>query len=198
VLCEDHLVGLHGVADPQNPQFLYRTLTPVTLLSVNWPVATEAVLARVFPGVLTNHVQKMPFLSGLALCQNWHLQAILRFAELSSIESYKNGSVILEQGRFGEHFYIIFEGSALVSQDGRRLRTIRCGDFFGEIGLLQNSNVTATVSAGENARCLKIPRRDFLRFVAHNYSVALELERVSSQRLGHPIFPLTKGDFRDR
>jgi hypothetical protein len=35
-----------------------------------------------------------------------------------------------------------------------------------------------------------------MRFVTHNYTVALELERVSSKRLGRPIFPLRQGDFR--
>ncbi|MDB6126605.1 MAG: hypothetical protein JWM35_501, partial [Verrucomicrobia bacterium] len=33
-------------------------------------------------------------------------------------------------------------------------------------------------------------------FVTHNYTVALELERVSSKRLGHPIFPLRKANLR--
>ncbi|MDQ5978097.1 MAG: Cyclic nucleotide-binding protein [Verrucomicrobiota bacterium] len=35
-----------------------------------------------------------------------------------------------------------------------------------------------------------------MRFVTHNFTVALELERVSSKRLGHPIFPLSPGNFR--
>jgi hypothetical protein len=34
-----------------------------------------------------------------------------------------------------------------------------------------------------------------MRFVTHNHTVALELERVSSERLGHPIFPLSQADF---
>ena len=65
-----------------------------------------------------------------------------------------------------------------------------------EIGLLQNSGPNASVTAHQNTRCLSIPRTELLRFVTHNYTVALELERVSSQRLGRPIFPLRQGDFR--
>jgi CRP-like cAMP-binding protein len=72
---------------------------------------------------------------------------------------------------------------------------VRGGDFFGEIGLLQNSYPTARVAANDGARSLCIRRKEFLRFVAHNYSVALELERVSSKRLGRPIFPLSRGNF---
>ena len=73
---------------------------------------------------------------------------------------------------------------------------IHAGEFFGEIGLMQNSAPNASVSALLGTRCLRIPRTELLRFVTHNYTVALELERVSSERLGRPIFPLRVGDFR--
>jgi len=32
--------------------------------------------------------------------------------------------------------------------------------------------------------------------VAHNHTVALELERVSTRRLRRPIFPLSTGNFK--
>jgi CRP-like cAMP-binding protein len=83
-----------------------------------------------------------------------------------------------------------------VSRERRLLSTIHAGEFFGEIGLMQNSSSNATVAAHNGTRCLSIPRNELLRFVTHNYTVALELERVSSKRLGRPIFPLRPGDFR--
>jgi hypothetical protein len=61
---------------------------------------------------------------------------------------------------------------------------------------MQNSNATASITARCNLRSLAIARKEFLRFVTHNYSVALELERVSSDRLGRPIFPVRQSDFR--
>ena len=196
VLDEDDLVGLHAVSDPGRPQFLYRTLTPVVLLRVGWELATALVVARTPRSTLVNHVQKMPFLTRLKLCQNWHVQAIQRFAELSKITDHSADQIILEEGLYTEHFYIVFEGKAQILRNGRSRGTVRSGDFFGEIGLLQNSNATARVAVKGGARSLCIGRKEFLRFVAHNYSVALELERVSSMRLGRPIFPLTPGNFR--
>ncbi len=195
-LHEDDLVGLHAVSDQLHPQFLYRTMTPVVLLRMDRAVADELILSRVKPTALTNLVQKLPFLSHLSLCRNWHMQAVQRFAELSRIQDYKQGDVILQEGYYSENFFIIFEGEAQTTKGGKRRNVMRAGSFFGEIGLLQNSNATAQVTAREGARCLCIPRREFLRFVAHNYTVALELERVSSKRLGRPIFPLTPGNYR--
>jgi CRP-like cAMP-binding protein/uncharacterized integral membrane protein len=196
VLQEDDLVGLHAVADQMHPQFLYRTMTPVVLLRMERAVADDLILSRVKSSAVTNLVLKLPFLARLSLCRNWHMQAVQRFAELSRIQDYKPGDVILQEGYYSENFFIIFEGEAQTTKAGKRRGVMRAGSFFGEIGLLQNSNATAQVSTREEARCLCIPRREFLRFVAHNYTVALELERVSSQRLGRPIFPLTPGNYR--
>ena len=47
-------------------------------------------------------------------------------------------------------------------------------------------------------RCLQIGKAEFLRFVAHNHHVALQLERVSSERLGRPIFPMFRHSFEER
>ena len=196
VLCEDELVGLHSVADLEYPDFLYRSLTPVLLLRVERSVADELVISQISTPTVTNQVQKLPFLARIKLCENWHHQAIQRCAELSRIVNYKENDVILQNGFYSDSFFIMFEGNAKISSRGKVRGHIRGGDFFGEIGLLQNSNATAQVTAGHGTRCLCIPRREFLRFVAHNYTVALELERVSSERLGYPIFPLSQGNFQ--
>jgi CRP-like cAMP-binding protein len=196
VLCEDELVGLHGTADPEHPEFLYRTLTPVVLFRIDWDTAQRLVIGKFSPTLLTNLVQKLPFLARIGLCQNWHLQAVQRFAELSEVKSYQDGEIILQEGVHNDNFFVILEGDASITQRGAQRGLVHRGAFFGEIGLLQNSNPTAQVTAMGSARCLCIRRREFLRFVAHNYSVAIELERVSSDRLGHPIFPLSPGNFR--
>jgi len=196
VLSEGDIIGLHDLADPKFPTYRFRTQTPVTLLTVDRATAEKLIVRRVPPSTLTDMLLKAPFLRRIPLCQNWHRQAIDRFARLSSITSYEPDAAILSQGQTVEIFFVIFQGDAKVIQDGRVLATIRSGEFFGEIGLLQNSAPNASVTAHQNTRCLSIARTELLRFVTHNYTVALELERVSSNRLGRPIFPLRSGDFR--
>ena len=196
VLSEGDIIGLHDLADPKFPKYRFRTQTPVTLLTVDRATAERLIVRRVPPATFSDMLLKAPFLRRIPLCQNWHRQAIDRFARLSSVTSYEPGASILSQGQTVEIFFVIFQGDARVIQDGKVVATIRPGEFFGEIGLLQNSAPNASVTAHHNTRCLSIPRMELLRFVTHNYTVALELERVSSQRLGRPIFPLRSGDFR--
>ncbi len=196
VLSEGDIIGLHDLADPNYPHYRLRSQTPVTLLTIDRFTAEELIVTRVSKAKLEDMLLKAPFLRRIPLCQNWHRQAIDRFARLSIITSHEPASTILSEGQAVEVFYIIFQGDASVSRDGRPLATVRAGEFFGEIGLMQNSTPNASVSALKDTRCLSIPRMELLRFVTHNYTVALELERVSSKRLGRPIFPLRQGDFR--
>jgi CRP-like cAMP-binding protein len=195
VLTEGDIIGLHDLADAKFPNYLLRSLTPVTFLTMERAAAEELMVRKVPQAMVTDMLLKMPFLRRIGLCQNWHLQAVNRFARLSSIVGYPPGSVILGEGQTVEDFFIIFQGTARVTQKSKPLAVIRAGEFFGEIGLMQNSTPNATVTAFQGTRCLSIPRIELLRFVTHNYTVALEIERVSSERLGRPLFPLDEGDF---
>jgi CRP-like cAMP-binding protein len=196
ILSEGDVIGLHDLADPKQPEYIVRSLSPVTLLTLDRAAVEAIAIPRITRTALADTILKLPFLRRIPLCQNWHFQAIERFAHLSTITDYASGSIIFPENEFNEYFFIIFEKDALVTRNGKRLAVIHAGDFFGEIGLLQNSASSAQVSAKEDMRCLSISRVEFLRFVTHNHTVALELERVSSKRLGRPIFPLKKGNFR--
>jgi CRP-like cAMP-binding protein len=66
---------------------------------------------------------------------------------------------------------------------------------MGEIGLLQNSVSTASVIANGPLSCLAVDKAVFFRFLTQNYEVALDVERLSSQRLGRPVFPLNVTSF---
>jgi CRP-like cAMP-binding protein len=196
VLSEGDVIGLHDLADPKRPAYRVRSLSPLTLLTLDRTTFDKIVANRISATRLTDTILKAPFLRQISLCQNWHIQAIERFALLSTLIDYTAGSVISPEGHYHQEFFVIFEQDAVVSRNDRVTATIRPGDFFGEISLLQNSTSTSCVTARHDTRCLAIDRVEFLRFVTHNHSVALDLERVSSKRLGHPIFPLKKGDFR--
>lgn len=195
VLSDGDVIGFHDLADPNRPNYLLRTLSPTMLLRLDRGPAEEIILPRIDGAALVDRILKLPFLRQVSLCENWHFQAILRFATLSSLTEWSKGERILVEGQQAADFCMIFEGTADVSRSSRPVGSIQRGEFFGEISLLQNSCVGSTVSAGDNLRCLMIPRREFMRFVTHNHTVAFELERVSSERLGKPIFPLTPGQF---
>src|SRR2546430_9010284 len=55
------------------------------------------------------------------------------------------GRPLLRQGDPGDTFYVLLEGEADVEVNGTRRPTLRPGDFFGEISMLDRGPATATV-----------------------------------------------------
>jgi CRP-like cAMP-binding protein len=63
------------------------------------------------------------------------------------IEEHQAGHAIVREGAPGYAFYVVASGSLSVTQDGRELRTLGAGDFFGEISISGDGRRTATVTA---------------------------------------------------
>jgi len=57
------------------------------------------------------------------------------------------GSVLCCKGKTADEFFVIEDGTARVVRDGQYLDELGPGDFFGEMGLLENSPRNADVIA---------------------------------------------------
>lgn len=83
-----------------------------------------------------------------------------------SVQRFAQDETILEQGEFGEYFYIIVRGQVRVLMKGRDGQTIELailedGEYFGEIALLEGGATTATVEASLPTLCLRLRQTDF-------------------------------------
>ncbi len=72
------------------------------------------------------------------------------------------GTAIITEGDEGDAFYVIEEGTVVVTQEGRLLREEGPGEYFGEIALLQQVPRTATVTATSDVVLRALDRPLFL------------------------------------
>lgn len=193
-LTEDEVFGVCRVGDPSR-RVRAKARTHLWYLALSKEEFDRLVVAHLGPVAVEQAAVRTPFLRRLELCATWHPQALARFAQLTTAVECAEGDVIIRRGDDTLQLFIVQEGRVDVLPPKGRRRTLSPGAFFGEIGLLQNSPVVADVKARTKARCLAIQKNDFLRFLTHNPSVGLQVERVSSDRLGHPIFPLSRYSF---
>lgn len=105
---------------------------------------------------------------------------------------YRRNEVVFHQGDPGDTLHVIAEGAmkiVLPSPDGDEaiIATLRPGDFFGELALLDGGTHSATVTAVEPAMTLALPRAAFLEVLGQSAgmrdallkSLAAELRRLT-------------------
>jgi CRP/FNR family transcriptional regulator, cyclic AMP receptor protein len=93
------------------------------------------------------------------------------------------GKSLAEQGSFAYEFLVIEDGTADVIQDGKRIRTLGPGDFFGEIGLLESERRTASVVATSPMRLIVMTGRDFSAMRSEMPHIAEEINEKIEERL---------------
>ncbi len=87
-----------------------------------------------------------------------HLKEIAKHADQVQVEA---GKVLVQQGKTGREFIFIVEGKARVEKDGKVMRQVSKGDFFGEVALIDGESRTATVIAETDMTLLIVHKPSF-------------------------------------
>ncbi|QSQ12401.1 cyclic nucleotide-binding domain-containing protein [Myxococcus landrumensis] len=142
--------------------------------------------------LVDNLLRSNPLLSRLtpeqkaALSRDFHLRAVAP------------DEVLLAQGQRGDAFYVLLRGKCtpwLEHPDGRRMALVelREGDVFGEISLLLDKPVSATVRADMKGVVLRLPREAFERHLLSQPGLKGQLMRMGTERLQRSARVLASG-----
>jgi hypothetical protein len=99
----------------------------------------------------------------------------------------KRGEVILVEGDTGKEMYIIEEGRVEIyrkaGEGEQALALLEAGDFFGEMGLLDDQPRAASARAAEDAKLLLIDHTTFDQMLRQYPEVSIRIMRSLCQRL---------------
>ena len=109
-------------------------------------------------------------------------------ATMVTRRSAPRGSVIMREGDRIDSLYIVISGRLKVMMgeaDGKEviLSILGPGEFFGEMGLIDDSPRSASVIAIEPCELLSVTKRAFKKCLAENTEVAMTVLRVVVRRL---------------
>ena len=90
-------------------------------------------------------------------------KALGSIAPFAQLEEWPEGKELVKEGAFSNHFYGIEEGSAKVERGGEHVADLGPGDVFGEQGLLEHSERTATVTSTSQIKLIKIEHWELSR-----------------------------------
>lgn len=108
---------------------------------------------------------------------------VAKLARDAHDRSFPPGTVLTDQGELGAVFTVIIDGTATVSVDGKAVRTLGSGDFFGEMALIDRELRSATVTAATDLRCSMITQWVFRPFAMSHPEVAWALLELMVSRV---------------
>ncbi len=105
--------------------------------------------------------QKIEQLKNVPMFSNLNKRQLAELAKHAQSIVIKAGKVLAEQGGQGWEFFFIMEGKAKVLKNGKTIRQLTAGDFFGEVSLIDRKPRTASVIADTDMTLLIVDTRSF-------------------------------------
>jgi CRP/FNR family cyclic AMP-dependent transcriptional regulator len=126
---------------------------------------------------------KEKLIAGVPLFAGLSKKELAQVASIAEELDFQADKVLIREGAPGREFFILLEGSAEVTREGKPLATRGAGDFFGEIALVSERPRTATVTTTEPSRALVVTDRDFKTLVKRSPEIALKVLEAVGERL---------------
>jgi CRP/FNR family cyclic AMP-dependent transcriptional regulator len=114
------------------------------------------------------------------------LQRVPLFADLDKREveqiarsfkerRFSEGETIAKEGLGGAAFFVIDSGEATVSVGGKERATLKPGNYFGEIALIDEGARSATITASSELVCYGLTLWEFRPLVQQNAAIGWKL-----------------------
>ena len=121
-------------------------------------------------------------LKRFALFKDVDESALGKIAPYTVLVEFAEGKTIIQEGGYSNDFYAIDEGTARVERAGEEIATLGPGDVFGEQGLLEKQERSASVIATSSLRALKIEHWEIPRMRRAMPEVLEQLQRTVEER----------------
>jgi CRP/FNR family cyclic AMP-dependent transcriptional regulator len=126
---------------------------------------------------------KVDALKRVTLFEGLSRKQLIQLARVSEDLEVPAGKVLCKEGEVGQEFFVVIDGEAEVTKNGKRLATRTGGEFFGEIALIEQTPRMATVTAQTPLRFFVLTRRDFRQLIRDNPGVELKVLQALARRL---------------
>jgi CRP-like cAMP-binding protein len=103
-------------------------------------------------------------------------------ARLFKERRFSQGETVMKEGLGGAAFFVIESGEATVSVRGDERTTLKAGDYFGEIALIDEGARTATVTAATELACFGLTLWEFGPLVRENGEIGWKLLQALAAR----------------
>ncbi len=105
-----------------------------------------------------------------------------------NIQMLANHEIIFREGETGKHMYVILDGRVEIrkrtgEKTTRTMITLKQGDIFGEMAVVEKKGRSATAIAASDCRLLRLDEDAFYDLVQKNPDFAVKMIKTLSSRL---------------
>lgn len=147
-----------------------RALTHVRLWAIGRPTFRKILLIS----TLNRRKKFESFLAKVPILQSLTPYERATISDALKSKAYKEGEVVIHQGEFGEEFYIVESGSAVmlhapdpdVPTAQEEIGRLHAGEYFGEVALIKDQPRACTIAAiGGPLKVVYLDRATFVRLM---------------------------------
>ena len=80
--------------------------------------------------------RKIELLKSVPLFSGCSKKELERIATIADEIDFRPGKTLIREGAPGREFFVLAEGTAEITREGKKIDTAGAGDFFGEMALL--------------------------------------------------------------
>ena len=146
------------------------------------------------------------FLKYISIFSSLNYSALNQISGSGELKSFAKNSVVIHENEKGSALYLIMNGKLKVcrsSQSGKKVifALLNKYDFFGEMSILDNSEVSADIIAMEDSDLFIIQHNKFRDLLNNHFEIALALMKELTHRIriaDTKIKSLSKGNAEKR
>src|SRR5438128_232803 len=89
--------------------------------------------------------------------------------------AFDPGQEIVSEGSLGKTLFVVMEGRAKVTRNGRRVGEVLPGDFFGELSTIDGGPRTASITAVTPVRVVRLFRRTLRKLLEDEPQLSVKI-----------------------
>jgi CRP/FNR family transcriptional regulator, cyclic AMP receptor protein len=120
-------------------------------------------------GAPVDTLQRVPLFADL------NKREVQRIARQLKLRRFSKGETVVKEGSGGAAFFVIESGEATVFIGRKEHTTLKPGDFFGEIALIDEGTRMASITASSELVCYGLTYWDFRPLVEENGVIGWKL-----------------------
>jgi len=114
-------------------------------------------------------IRKMPIFKFLTY------KELVRIMNITEVKDFPPDQHIITEGGKGEDLFIVLKGRVRVHKDNTDIVTLKAGDHFGEMALIDKAPRSASVTTITHGQLLQIARTDFFDIIRNEPRLATKL-----------------------